>query len=581
MELAPNEVIISPADYLTSCSYTEPEDEFTGYSFSQIELPKSDLKPNELPSKFRWRYLPMIDIEILSSSYARVKSIELIERIISSRHLDKQQKFVIQNTILSSLGTQPHFYNILLRHFLSVLVILSSWILSFYLFLAVLTLIAFYLISQICKNPNFLIFTIKTTFTKVLEDLCIFEKLVDELSVSLKLLTQIQIIEKATFSMKTTQQQNVFTLNKLKQLMTDLYSNLFFTLQTKTSFLPIQNVPFDKDELICTLEREDILNRIYQEIPDNLNELCFTKMSLDTFKFWHCLLMCQFGEYLHILVSIIDRNLQIQNSESWLTQQMEIIRYGHSLRIPEHEAKLNSLTQLTTWARLDLYSLNCRDRNDLPKERFCPRKDCRLETLDKIDFILQRCLLKVRNIKDSESNCSVGELRSLKFCLENVIEGVENLGKPSPLQPSESKIEPVDETPKDQTGNELILPTSNLLEVPQSEEIIFEGFSREEEPRIDRNHSLLQKEEYINTGAARTVLKELKCVLADKQILKTEDNLDVNEITSVSYRTSDDSCKMKSQSFQPTSAQNLLNFAILNSAQSNRLEQTVIGDDSD
>ena len=83
------------------------------------------------------------------------------------------------------------------------------------------------------------------------------------------------------------------------------------------------------------------------------------------------------------------------------------------------------------------------------------------------------------------------------------------------------------------------------------------------------------------TGAARTVLKELKCVLADKQILKTEDNLVNDETTSVPYRASEDSCKMKSESFQPTSAQNLLNFAILNSAQRNRLEQTVIGDDSD
>ena len=580
MELAPNEVIISPADYLISCSHTDTEDEFTGYSFSQIELPTTDLKPRESPSNTRWRYLPMIDIGILASSYARVKSIELIERIISSRHLEKQQKFVIQNTILSSLDTQPQFYNILLRHFLSVLAILSSWLLSYYLFLAVLTLVAFYLISQICKHPNFHIFTIKTTFTKVLEDLYNFERLIDGLSVSLKLLTQIQIIEKATFNMKTTQRQNIFTLIKLKQLMTDIYSNLFFGLQTNTSLVPIQNIPFDKDELICTLEREDILNRVYQEIPDNLNELCFTKMSLDTFKFWHCLLICQFGEYLQILVAIIDRNLQIQNSESWLAQQMEIIRYGHSLRIPEHEAKLNSLTQLTTWTRLDLYSLNCKDRNNLPKV-FCPRKDGKIETLDIIDYTLQRCLLKVRNIKETESNCSIEELRSLKFCLENAIEGVENLGKPSLLKPSESTIEPLDETLKEQAENELILPTCNPLEVPPSEEIIFEGFSREEEPVLDRDHSLLQKEEYMNTGAARTVLKELKCVLADKQILKTEDNSVNNEITSLSYLASDDSCMMLSESFQPTSAQNLLNFAILNSPQCNRLEQTVIGDDSD
>ena len=490
MELAPNEVIISPADYLISCSHAEPEDEFEGYSFSQIELPKTDLKPSELSSNLRWRYLPMINLEMLASSYARVKSIELIKRIISSRHLEKQQKFVIQSTILSSLETQPHLYSILFRHFLSVLLILSSWILSFYLFLAVLTLIAFYLISRIYRNPNFLIFTIKTTFTRVLEDLYNFEKLIDELSVSLKLLTQIQVIEKATYHMKTNRQRNIFTLNKLRQLMTDLYSNLFFRLQTKTSFLPLQDVPFDKDELICTLEREDILNRVYQEIPDNLNELCFSKMSLDTFKLWHCLLICQFGEYLQILVAIIDRKLQNQNSGSWLVQQMEIIRYGHSLRVPEHEAKINSLTQLTTWTRLDLYSLNSKDRNDLPKE-FCPRKDSKLETLDKIDFILQRCLLKLRNIKESESNCTIEELRSLKFCLENAIEGIDNLGKPSLLQPTEAKIEPVDEITKNQTENELIIPTSNPLEVPQSEEIIFEGFSREEEPGVDRDGLLV------------------------------------------------------------------------------------------
>ena len=435
MELAPNEVIISPADDLINCSYTEPEDEFTGYSFSQVELPKTDSKPNKLSSKSSRSYLPMIDIEDLASSYARVRSIGLVKRIISSRHLDKQQKFVIQNTILSSLDTQPPLYNILFRHFLSVLVVLSSWILSFHLFLAVLTLVTFYLISQICKHSNFLIFTIKHTFTKVLEDLYNFEKLIDELSASLKLLTQVQMIEKATYNMKTTQQQqNIFTLNKLKQSMTDLYSNLFFDLQTKTSFLPIQNIPFDKDELICTLEREDILNRVYQEIPDNLHALCSSKMNLDTFKLWYCLLICQFGEYLHILVAIIDRNLQIRNSTNWLMQQMEIIHYGHSLRIPEHESKLNSLIQLTTWARLDLYSLNCRDKNEFPKQ-FCLRKDSKLETLDKIDFILQRCLLNVRNIKESELNCSVEELRSLKFCLENAIEGIKNLGKPSLLQP--------------------------------------------------------------------------------------------------------------------------------------------------
>ena len=49
----------------------------------------------------------------------------------------------------------------------------------------------------------------------------------------------------------------------------------------------------------------------------------------------------------------------------------------------------------------------------------------------------------------------------------------------------------MDEITKNQTENELIIPTSNPLEVPQSEEIIFEGFSREEEPGVDRDGLLV------------------------------------------------------------------------------------------
>ncbi|KAI6652008.1 hypothetical protein LOD99_4553 [Oopsacas minuta] len=588
MELAPNEVIISPADYLNTYSFTGGEHEFTGFSFSQTEPSQTSSKPSKLQHKnsiytndnFPWKYLPMINVEFLVSSYARVKSIELIQRMLSSRHLDKQQKFVIENTIISPLYIDSRYTvsNILLRHLLTVLIVLATWLFNFYLFLTVLSLTSLYLIQQIFKQQFDLIFRINRTFTKVYEELNNFEKLVDELSIALKLLKQIQIVEKATFNVRTIPQNKTYNLTKLKHFMTDLYSSMFFDLQNKTFSLPIQDLHFHSDELICTIERDEIYNRVYDEVPVNVPELSVTKMSLDSFNIWHCLLTCQYGEYFQILVGIIDRNLQFQYSLKWLTQEMEIIQ---KFDVPNFNATLNSLSNLISFVKLDLFALNLKDRN-ISKE-FCPRKESKIDSLDKIDYILQCCILKIRNLKELDNNDSVPEFRCLKFSLENAIEGIETIGKLSSSISTQlnTTIDEIEvNIPHNINEREIIIPKSNPLEVPASDEIIFEGVSHDKAD-INKNNIFLEKEEYINTGAARTVLKELKCVLANKQILKTDENQTKSNTSPIKEVIPDTSCIAKIQSFQPNAAQNLLNFAILNSSQNLKLSQTVIGDNSD
>ena len=584
MELPPNEVIINPTDNLNIPAYTEWEDGFYGHTFSQTE---SVIKPTQqsVENSFIWNMLPVVNLKLLLSAYARNKSLELLQILLSSRYLDKQQKFILENTILSTstLKMNPSLNNIIFRHLFAAVLILAVSLLDFYLFLIAFTLIIFYLLSQ--THKLFLVISIKNAFTRVTAEFSTFENILDELSIAIKLLTQIKIVQKATFNTQTISQQNSTNLNILKKYLTNLYSNLFFELQHKTLSFPLTDIPIYQDELICTLEAENIFYRVYDEAPDSIQDLCVSKMSLDSLKLWHCLLTCQYGEYIEILAQLMDRNLQCYNSENWLLQQMAVLRNVRLIEYALYISTLNSLTQSISLAKLDLFALNITDRGSLSKD--LSKGNTRHYTLDKIDLILQSCIFKVRNLKESDCNSrnSENELMSLKFSLENTLEGIETIRKLSStnaIQPNLTNSELEVNTPNSSAENELIIPSINPLEIPQSEEIVFEGFSLEKSNF--RSEIFREKEEYIETGAAQTVLKELKCVLASKQILKDQPN--TNPPSRDKQITTENSLPenphSKTKSFPPNSAQNLLNIAILSSNKHMKLApQKVIGDISD
>ena len=586
MELPPNEVIISPIDNMNIPNYP---DGFYGHSFSQTESSLPDTsniktqKPSENTNSFLWSLLPVISIKLLLSTYTRVRSIELIQMLLSSRYLDKQQRFVLENTIISSkLEVPPSLYNIIFRHIFAAILILGFSILDFYIFLISFTLILFYLLSQTQNKLLFLFISVKPAFNRVLAEFNKFENVLDELSTALKLLTQIKIVQKATFNRETISPQNSKNLNNLKKFLTNLYSDLFFELQNNTFSFPLTDIPINQDELICTLETENIFYRIYDEVPENIQDLCISKISLDSLKMWHCLLTCQYGEYIEILAQLLDRNLQFDNSGSWVSQQMEILSKVRLIETRFQTNTLSSLTQLVSSAKLDLFALNLKERSHLPKD-FSPKINSRIDSLDKIDLILQSCILKVRNLKESEFNNShsENELTSLKFSIENTLDGIETIRKQfstKTIKPNTTNSELEIDIPKSSVENELIIPTINPLEIPQSEEIVFEGYSIENSDL--RGEIFREKEEYIETGAAQTVLKELKCVLANKQILKVNEDPSNNNQLIPKENSVPVNLPKNDSNFQANFAQNLLNIAILSSNKNRKLAQTVIGDSS-
>ena len=589
MELPENEVILSPTDHLTTPACTE--DDFSGYSFSQTlsDTPVTQPTQQSTESHSIWNLLPVVSIRLVLACYARNRSLELIRILLSSRYLDKQQRFVIQNIILSSpmnkITDIPRFNNIIFRHLFATVLVLTVSLLDLYIFLIAVTVFVFYLLSQIRKL--FLVFSIKRAFTRVVTEFSAFEDILGELSVALKLLTQIKIVQKATFHMQTISPLNCKNVNNLKIYLTNLYSDIFFQLQQRTLSFPLADIPINQEELICTLEAENIFYKVYDESLEGIQGLCVSKMSLDSLKLWHCLLTCQYGEYIEILVQLINRNLQL-DEENWTLQQLEVLKKVGLIETSFYSSTLNSLSQSISLAKLDLFSLNLKDIGSQSKD-FSPKGNTRQDTLDKIDLILQSCILKVRNLKESNCNNSYSEneLMSLKFCVENTLDGIETIRKLSSTNANQTSITNSESEvtfPDNSTENGVIIPSINPLEIPQSEEIVFEGFSLENSDI--KSEIFREKEEYIETGASQTVLNELKCVLAGKNILK--DQIDIRTPSRDKQISNNNSIPASLLTTEPNagyipanSAQSLLNIAILSSNRSKKLAQTVIGDTSD
>ena len=594
--------------------FSNYQDNFPANSFA----PFNNLSPPDSPEKVitnfqtcakvesyfsLWEFLPTIDLNSISSSYLRHRCLDLIRNLLASNHLEPQQKSVLEKTVLYYSNRNPNtkFSRIFFRHILTLLLVCASMLFSFYLSIFFFLLVVSIAFFQLKVIQIFTVISINSTFSQVLLDIARLENVLKEFSNALKLLKQIHVVQKAFFTHQAQSFQYNYThLANLKQCLTGSYYEIFTSLQTKSDFLSMRSSGFRRDEMICTLSVGDILCQIYKENGDNVNDLDFESMSLDSFKMWHCLVTCQYSEYLEIFVKILYQNLLLPQPHF---KQLHFIQNLRSKGIfQDSEYEDGYLDQLVYLTKSDVFSSDLNANNPPTNASYDERDNC-----DKIDLILQCCIFKLRKLKDMGENEREAEIQFLKLNLENALDGVKNLTKSScvetniPTSFSQYKAE----GGNDSAENELILPKSNALEVPDSIEVVYEGVSLAE--NISRNDLFYEKEDQSNfdTAATKSVLRELKCVLANKSVKNKSENeaittrvdtpqdtmreslehTDTDAITNSTASSPTRICENTDSQLKDRTErlldQNLINLAILNSGRSMELEQTVIGDHFD